>query len=193
MLDLSRLTEAQRQAVTAPDGPLLVIAGPGSGKTTVLAARIAHLVLVRNISPASILAVAFTRAAAAALRQRLGGMLREQARDVDISTFHSLCFRIVRLWWEELGFAHERLTVYGEQEQRAEMERLARELTLDGGLENEELLRAVDRYRLDGESPGLPAIAELARQYEALLRRRAVIDFTAMQSLPLRLFAEREE
>jgi DNA helicase-2/ATP-dependent DNA helicase PcrA len=193
VLDLSRLTEAQRQAVTASDGPLLVIAGPGSGKTTVLAARIAHLVLMRNVSPASILAVAFTRAAAAALRQRLIGMLREQARAVDVSTFHSLCFRIVRLWWEELGFAHERLTVYTEQEQRAEIERLGAELKLGAGLENEELLRAVERFRLDGESPPQRDIAELAWEYEALLRRRAVIDFTAMQTLPLRLFAERED
>ena len=191
MLDLSRLSEAQRQAVTAPDGPLLVIAGPGSGKTTVLAARIAHLVLVRNVSPAAVLAVAFTRAAAAALRQRLTGMLREQARDVDVSTFHSLCFRIVRLWWEELGFAHERLTVYDEQEQRTEIGRLASELRLDAGLESEELLRAVDRFRLDGETPGSRAVAELALHYEALLRRRAVVDFTAMQTLPLRLFAEK--
>ncbi len=193
MLDLSRLSEAQRQAVTAPDGPLLVIAGPGSGKTTVLAARIAHLVLMRNVSPASILAVAFTRAAAATLRQRLTGMLREQARDVDVSTFHSLCFRIVRLWWEELGFAHERLTVYSEHDQRAEIERLAGERQLKPELDTEELLRAVDRFRIDGETPARPGIADLALQYEALLRRRAAIDFTGMLTLPLRLFAERQE
>jgi DNA helicase-2/ATP-dependent DNA helicase PcrA len=191
VLDLSRLSEAQRRAVTAPDGPLLVIAGPGSGKTTVLAARIAHLVLMRNVSPAAILAVAFTRAAAAALRLRLSGMLREQAREVDVSTFHSLCFRIVRLWWEELGFAHERLTVYTEQEQRSEIDRLASELNLDTGSDAEELLRAVDRFRLDGESPGSPAVRDLALRYEALLRRRAVLDFTAMLALPLRLFADR--
>ncbi|HLG72510.1 MAG TPA: UvrD-helicase domain-containing protein [Chloroflexota bacterium] len=193
MLDLSRLSEAQRQAATAPDGPLLVIAGPGSGKTTVLAARIAHLVLMRHVSPATILAVAFTRAAAAALRQRLTGMLRDQAQEVDVSTFHSLCLRIVRLWWEELGFAHDGLTVYTEAEQRTEIERLAMELKLPTGLDGEDLLRAVDRFRLDGESPGSPAVAEVARRYEALLRRRAVVDFTAMLALPLRLFAERED
>ncbi|HLG72586.1 MAG TPA: ATP-dependent helicase [Chloroflexota bacterium] len=193
MLDLSRLTEAQRRAVTATDGPLLVIAGPGSGKTTVLAARIAHLVLMRNVSPAAILAVAFTRAAAGALRQRLSGMLREQARDVDVSTFHSLCFRIVRLWWEELGFAHERLTVYSEQEQRTEIERLTSQLKLDAGPDSEDVLRGIDRFRLDGESPGSEAVRKVAQEYEMLLRRRAVLDFTAMLSLPLRLFADRED
>src|SRR6185312_1894903 len=114
------------------------------------------------------LAVAFTRAAAAALRQRLGGMLREKARDVDVSTFHSLCFRIVRLWWEELGFAHERLTVYSEHDQRAEIERLAGERQLKSELDTEELLRAVDRFRLDGETPASRGIADLALQYEAL-------------------------
>src|SRR5581483_9384205 len=70
LLDLSRLSPAQRQAVLAGDGPLLIVAGPGSGKTTVLAARIAYLVLVREERPGSVLDVTFTRAAARALRER---------------------------------------------------------------------------------------------------------------------------
>src|SRR5207245_10918100 len=92
LLDLSRLSPAQRQAVLAGDGPLLIVAGPGSGKTTVLAARIAHLVLVRGVGPASVLAVTFTRAAARELRHRLRGILGDLADNVDITTLHALGF-----------------------------------------------------------------------------------------------------
>ena len=96
MLDLSRLSEAQRQAVLAPDGPLLIVAGPGSGKTTVLAARIAYLITARHVPPSSILALTFTTAAARELRARLAGMLGEVGRNVDALTFHAFGLRIVR-------------------------------------------------------------------------------------------------
>src|SRR5713226_3085282 len=192
MLDLSRLPEQQREAVTAPDGPLLIVAGPGSGKTTLLAARIAHLVLLRNVSPATILALTFTRAAAGHLRNRLTGMLREQARDVDVGTFHSLGLRIIRLWSAELGFAHDRLTVYNEHDQRTEIERLLDQLEI-GHEDIADVVRSVDRFRLDGEMPAQPGIAELTARYEALLQRRGAVDFTSMAALPLRLFAARSE
>ena len=81
MLDLSRLSAEQRQAVIAPNGPLLILAGPGSGKTTVLAARIAYLVIARGVRPERVLAVAFARRAARELQGRLVGVL--SARDLD--------------------------------------------------------------------------------------------------------------
>src|SRR5205814_1967904 len=75
MLDLTRLTAEQRRVVLAPDGPVAVVAGPGSGKTTVLAARVAYLVAGRGVDPASVLALTFTAAAARALRARLVAVL----------------------------------------------------------------------------------------------------------------------
>ncbi|MDE3076742.1 MAG: UvrD-helicase domain-containing protein, partial [Chloroflexota bacterium] len=187
MLDLSRLTAEQRQAVMAPDGPLLIMAGPGTGKTTVLAGRIAYLVLVKEIAPASILAIAFTRVAASQLRTRLAGMLHGQARHVDVMTFHALGLRIVRQWSEELGFSARQLAVYNEDEAR----QLLSELAANEGQNVQagafvDLVRDVQRYRLDGDFEA-ERIPLLARSYEAALQQRNAVDFTSMLALPLRL------
>ena len=193
MLDLSRLTAQQRQAVTAGDGPLVILAGPGSGKTTVLAGRIASLVLLGGVSPATILALTFTRAAAGQLRQRLAGMLAGQAAEVDVFTFHGLGLRMVRLWAEQLGYTTDRLSVYGEHEQRQEIRRLAGELLPAAELHQpDDLVRAVDQLRLEGELDGIEGLGALTCEYEALLRRRAALDFTAMLALPLRLLEKNQ-
>src|SRR5438552_2518991 len=104
MLDLSRLTVEQRQAVLAGDGPLLIVAGPGSGKTTVLAARIAHLVTSRGVPPTSVLAIAFATKAMRELRARLDGLLGAAAQGVDVTTFHAFGLRVIRQWSEALGW-----------------------------------------------------------------------------------------
>ncbi|MHB8618854.1 MAG: ATP-dependent helicase [Chloroflexota bacterium] len=189
MLDLSRLTDEQRQAVIAPDGPLLLLAGPGTGKTTVLAARIAYLVTVRELAPASILAITFTRAAARALRWRVAGMLGEPARALDIMTFHAFGWRVIRQWWQELGFSHERLLVYGREQAESTLRQATEQLGMDLRQQSlPELLQAVNRFRLTGgDVVNQDRIAPLALQFEDLLRRRNAVDFTAMLALPLRL------
>ena len=119
MLDLSRLGPEQRRAVLAPDGPALIVAGPGSGKTTVLAARIAYLILSRQVPPTSILALTFATKAARELRTRLHGLLGEPGLLVDVMTFHAFGLRIVRQWSEELGFGIDPPAVYGDGDARA--------------------------------------------------------------------------
>jgi superfamily I DNA/RNA helicase len=101
---LGAFSPQQREVVQAGEGPLSILAGPGSGKTTALARRIAYLVEERGVSPSSVLAITFTTAAAATLGQRLAGVLGERAAAVDIATFHALGLRIVRQWSAELGF-----------------------------------------------------------------------------------------
>src|SRR5690242_15667424 len=118
MLDLSRLSPEQQRIVLAGDGPLLVMAGPGSGKTTTLAARIAYLVAVRGVAPASVLAITFTAAAAHMLRRRLQSMLGGPGSAVDVATFHALGLRIVRRWSGTLGFTGPPV-VYGTAAARA--------------------------------------------------------------------------
>ena len=131
MLDLSRFTPEQREVILAPDGPHLVLAGPGSGKTTVIAARIAYMVLGRGLAPASILALVFTRTAASQLRGRLASLLQQQARELDVATFHSLGLRIVRHWSRELGYDDRHLAVCSEAEAREALEALIQRLGID--------------------------------------------------------------
>ena len=94
---LDKLNPQQRSAVTAPDGPVLVIAGPGSGKTRVLTQRIAYLIANEGVRPWQILAVTFTNKAAKEMAERVKVMLNEQATEgIMLGTFHSICARILR-------------------------------------------------------------------------------------------------
>ncbi len=131
MLDLSRLGPEQRRAVLAPDGPLVIVAGPGSGKTTVLAARIAYLVTSRGLPPTSVLAITFATKATRELRARLGDLLGAVARGVDVTTFHAFGLRVVRQWSEALGWAPGPLAVYGADEARCVLRDVAGEVGVD--------------------------------------------------------------
>ena len=150
MLDLSRLSSEQRQAVLAPDGPLLIVAGPGSGKTTFLAARIAYLVTWRQISPQSILALTFATKAARELRARLTGLLGDQGSVIDVSTFHAFGLRVARTWSFELGMGPDPPVVYAEHEARALLRDVAESLGIDlAGIRLAELAARVERRRLN--------------------------------------------
>ncbi|MHC5115044.1 MAG: ATP-dependent helicase [Planctomycetota bacterium] len=116
---LEGLTEAQREAVTHGPGPLLVLAGPGSGKTTVVTKRVAHLI-GRGVPPWQILALTFTNKAAAEMRERVDRLLPEGLagrRGLTIATFHSFCARLLRRYSEEAGIA-ERFSIYDAADQR---------------------------------------------------------------------------
>ena len=112
---LDDLNPAQYQAVTAGDGPLLILAGAGSGKTRVLTYRIAYLLTERKFGPEELLAVTFTNKAAAEMRERLAGLLGAHASRLWISTFHSACARILRQDIEHLGYRRN-FTVYDESD-----------------------------------------------------------------------------
>lgn len=192
MLDLSCLSAEQRQAVLVPDGPLLIVAGPGSGKTLVLAAKITYLVTARQVPPASILALTFATKAAGELRRRLVGLLGAQGRAVDVSTFHALGLRIVRQWSEELGLGPGPPVVYAAHEARALLREVAERRGIDlQRVSLAELATVLERRRLN---PGTASqehgeLQVLTEAYEAVLRRRNGVDYPAMLALPLQLFA----
>src|ERR687886_1664762 len=127
---LDAFSPQQREVVQAGEGPLSILAGPGSGKTTTLAGRIAYLVGERHVPPTSILAITFTTAAAAALRRQLQTVLGSTASQVDIRTFHSFGLRVIRAWSEELGFGQTPPALYARDDARAVLREAARELGL---------------------------------------------------------------
>lgn len=109
------LDKFQQQAVESAHNQLLIIAGPGSGKTTVLTQRIAHLISDKNIAPQNCLAITFTRKAAQEMRERLAKISEEKAKLLNIHTFHSLCFSILKENYERAGLSQD-FTVMSEQE-----------------------------------------------------------------------------
>jgi ATP-dependent DNA helicase UvrD/PcrA len=113
---LEGLNEAQREAVRHTEGPLLVVAGAGSGKTRVLTHRVAHLIVDKKVKPNEILAITFTNKAAGEMRERLEGMLGGTARAIWILTFHAACGRILRREAERLGY-RSTFTIYDDQDQ----------------------------------------------------------------------------
>ena len=113
---LADLNEAQREAVVTTEGPLLVVAGAGSGKTRVLTYRVAHLIHACGVKPNEILAITFTNKAAGEMRERLEGMLGGTARAIWILTFHAACGRILRREAERLGYRSS-FTIYDDQDQ----------------------------------------------------------------------------
>ncbi len=113
---LADLNEAQRDAVVTTEGPLLVVAGAGSGKTRVLTYRVAHLIHACGVKPNEILAITFTNKAAGEMRERLEGMLGGTARAIWILTFHAACGRILRREAQRLGYTPS-FTIYDDQDQ----------------------------------------------------------------------------
>jgi DNA helicase II / ATP-dependent DNA helicase PcrA len=210
-VDLARFSPQQCAAITAGEGPLSILAGPGSGKTTTLAGRIAYLVSERVVPPTSILAITFTTAAAAGLRRRLGTVLGSAATQVDIRTFHSFGLRVIRSWSEELGFGQLPPAVYGREDARVVLREAAREVGLAvrpehlageqwdaWALSMAQLERAVEWYRLQNAGAGNESradtdvldgdtLADLSAVYERRLEARAAVDYPSMLMLPLRL------
>ena len=129
-IDLDTLNGPQRQAVECTEGPLLVLAGAGSGKTRVLTYRIAHLIDNMHVAPWEILAITFTNKAAAEMRERLGGLVGPRSRGMWVSTFHSMCVRILRADAERMGFTRN-FTIYDTDDQKRLCKEIMSELDID--------------------------------------------------------------
>ncbi|MBN2248086.1 MAG: UvrD-helicase domain-containing protein [Coriobacteriia bacterium] len=195
-LSLDDLNPAQRDAVTTTEGPLLVLAGAGSGKTRVLTYRIAHLIGDRGISPASILAITFTNKAAAEMRGRLVDLIGPSARPMWVMTFHAFCVRLLRADGGRLGYSRS-FSIYDDDDSRRLLTSALAELDLDqkmhppkaiagriSAAKNE--LLGPDAYR---ERAVIPPEKVAARVYELYQRRLAAAN--AMDFDDLLVNAER--
>ena len=187
MLDLSSLNDAQREAVLTCEGPLLVLAGAGSGKTRVLTYRIAHLVEDLGVAPWNILAVTFTNKAAHEMRDRLTRLVGNGLRGMWIYTFHSMCARILRANATVLGYGED-FTIYDADDSK----RLIKDIMADYGYtgrtfsENairsrissskNELVSAED-YKPRAHDPLEKATAEVFKAYQQRLKRANAMDF----------------
>lgn len=127
---LEGMNDKQAEAVVTTEGPLLVMAGAGSGKTRVLTHRVAYLIEEKGVLPWNILAITFTNKAAKEMQERVGKLLGESANDVWVSTFHALCVRILRRDIEKIGY-NRAFTIADTSEQRTLMKRICGELNID--------------------------------------------------------------
>ena len=124
------LNPMQREAVLSTEGPLLVLAGAGSGKTRVLTHRVAYLIEEMGVAPWNIMAITFTNKAAGEMRERVDRLVSQGAEAVWVSTFHSSCVRILRRHIGLLGFDTD-FTIYDADDQRTLMKQVLKNLELD--------------------------------------------------------------
>ncbi|WP_349617327.1 DNA helicase II [Azotobacter salinestris] len=197
---LSALNTAQRQAVAAPLGPHLVLAGAGSGKTRVLVHRIAWLIEVENASPHSILAVTFTNKAAAEMRARIEQLLGMSPMGMWVGTFHGLAHRLLRAHWQEAGLA-ENFQILDADDQQRLVKRVIRELGLDEqrwparqaqwfiNAKKDEGLRP--QHIQPGGDLFLATQVKIYAAYEAACARAGVIDFAELLLRALDLWRDR--
>ncbi|CAN5838753.1 hypothetical protein BH24CHL6_BH24CHL6_07600 [soil metagenome] len=198
---LSHLNPEQARAVSTTSGPLLILAGAGSGKTRVLAHRVAYLIGVEGVRPWQILAVTFTNKAAAEMRERILALVGETGRDVAMGTFHSLCARVLRRDGAAIGI-DRRFAIYDTDDQTALMKLVLRELELAGTseLRPQALLGQVSRWKNDLLGPEEAAqqaqgyheqvAARAFARYQARLREANGLDFDDLLNEGVRLFEQ---
>ncbi|MGD8858727.1 MAG: UvrD-helicase domain-containing protein [Myxococcales bacterium] len=181
----SGLNEQQRAAVLHGDGPLVVFAGAGSGKTRVITHRVAHLVGELGVAPWRILAVTFTNKAAGEMRERLSALLPGGAEDLWVGTFHAICARLLRRYHEEVGIRRD-FVIYDDADQKAMLTRIIRDMGFDERRYHPRMVAgAINRAKQEGlgvdrHEPGDDferAIHEIFEVYEARMAESGALDF----------------
>ena len=200
---LERLNPAQKEAVQHTEGPLLIVAGAGSGKTKVLTSRIAYL-LEKGVPPYHILAITFTNKAAAEMRERVGALVGEAAREIWLSTFHAFCAKFLRIEIEKLGGYNRNFAIYDSSESQSLIKNCLRELNLDekhfppAGIQNtisnakNELISAREFSR-SADSFHSQKTAEVYNLYEKKLQSANALDFDDLLMVTVRLLEVNDE
>ncbi|MBI3092462.1 MAG: UvrD-helicase domain-containing protein [Candidatus Tectomicrobia bacterium] len=193
------LNPQQRAAVEHTEGPLLVFAGAGSGKTFVITQRIAHLVHQRGVAPQQIIALTFTNKAAGEMRERLAAALGPLARGIWISTFHAACTRILRRHHELLGLP-QRFVIYDAADQKHLLKQVLRDLKIDATRFPEAAFASrISRLKSDPQAPppepaakprfGIEQhLAAVAAAYDEALRANGAVDFDDLLRLTVELW-----
>ena len=199
MSDLELLNREQQEAVLHVDGPLLILAGAGSGKTRVLTYRIAHLIDECGVNPWNILAITFTNKAAGEMRERVDKIVGYGSESIWVSTFHSTCVRILRRYIDRLGY-DTNFTIYDTEDQKTVMKSVCQKLQLDSKLYKERMLLNVISHAKDEyispnefllEAKGdfrQEKIAQAYVEYQKELKKNNALDFDDLLMKTVELF-----
>ena len=198
---LADLNPPQREAVLHTEGPLLILAGAGSGKTRVITHRIAYLIGELNIRPWNVLAVTFTNKAAEEMRERVANLLGAEGLNVWVGTFHATCVKILRKSAQHLGLRSS-FVIYDEGDQLALLRMCLRELDLSERVIHPRVVQSrISRAKNDLLTPAEYAaqaadyleerVARIYYRYQAALQRNGALDFDDLLSETVRLFLER--
>ena len=196
---LDALNEPQRQAVMATDGPLLILAGAGSGKTRVLTHRTAYLIEECEVNPYNIMAITFTNKAAGEMRERIDQMVGYGSESIWVCTFHSTCVRILRRYIDRLGFGTN-FTIYDSDDQKTLMKDICKRLEIDTKMYKEKMFLSaissakdelIDPIEFETRAAGdyvKRKQAQVYREYQQALKQNNALDFDDLIMKTVELF-----
>lgn len=196
---INTLNPQQQEAVLQTDGPLLILAGAGSGKTRVLTHRIAYMIQEKGINPWNIMAITFTNKAASEMRERVDKIVEFGSESVWVSTFHSSCVRILRRYIERIGYMNN-FTIYDADDQKSMIKDICKRLGVDTKIYKERnILGAIssakdeligpDTYMLNNQGDvHKRRIAEVYKEYQSQLHRNNALDFDDLIVKTVELF-----
>lgn len=200
---ISGMNPKQKEAVLHTEGPLLIMAGAGSGKTRAVTHRIAYLIQEKGINPYNILAITFTNKAASEMKERVQTLVEDGGSEVWISTFHSLCVRILRREADHIGYQRA-FTIADTSERKTLMKRILKELNLDSKQFSPKAILAsisnaknelIDEklYAEQASDYWTETVAECYKMYQRELRQAEIMDFDDLIMQTVRLFKEHRE
>ena len=203
MINIEKLNTEQKEAVLTTEGPLLILAGAGSGKTRVLTTRIAYLVEEQHVSPFQILAITFTNKAAKEMKERVTSIIGDMASYIQISTFHSFGLRILRENCETLGY-DKNFTIMDGDDSLTVIKRILKELNYDPKEYNPHAIRnKISGCKNEMVSPEIyeryavtefeKVVLEVYKKYKKTLKKNNAVDFDDLLILPLELFHKNKD
>ena len=198
------MNDRQKEAVLHTEGPLLILAGAGSGKTRVLTHRTAYLIEEKGVNPYNIMAITFTNKAAGEMRERIDQMVGYGSESIWVSTFHSTCVRILRRYIDRLGYSTN-FTIYDSEDQKTLMKSICKKLDIDTKMYKEKMFLAaissakdelIDPVEFETRAAGdyvKRKQAQVYREYQQELKQNNALDFDDLIMKTVELFKSRPD
>ena len=199
MANIDMLNEMQRKAVLKTEGPVLILAGAGSGKTRVITNRIAYLIEECGVNPWNIMAITFTNKAAGEMRERVDDMVGFGSESIWVSTFHSTCVKILRRYIDRIGYDNS-FTIYDTDDQKSVMKDICKRLQIDTkNLKEKTILGYISSAKNEMVSPQsymkmnqsdyhMSKVAQAYVEYQETLKKNNALDFDDLLVLTVELF-----